>query len=213
MKQNPLVLQRFRELAAKAQMVSRRNPGDGTLQSVDLPQGEAWGTSALSLIQRVFGEDSVHFTNLKGAYERFDGYEFKFQCMVQMVAAAQEDYEGGYLFNMHSLVKAEVCTDVLEQAQVLLDAGYKDPACVVAGVVLENTLGELCDREGIPRGKLDTMNSELVKAGVYNKGMQKQITAWADRRNCAAHGKWNEYNEADVKDLIAGATRLIAEFL
>jgi hypothetical protein len=57
------------------------------------------------------------------------------------------------------------------------------------------------------------MNADLCKAGVYNMGMQKQITAWAERRNKAAHGEWNDYNADDVADMIRGANRLIAEYL
>jgi hypothetical protein len=83
-----------------------------------------------------------------------------------------------------------VFDDMLEQAQALLSAGHKDPACVVAGVAFETTLDDLCARKGIPHAKLDKMNADLAKAGLYNKGMQKQITAWADRRNSAALGDW-----------------------
>lgn len=57
------------------------------------------------------------------------------------------------------------------------------------------------------------MNADLSKAGVYNLGMQKQITAWAERRNNAAHGKWNAYTEADVNAMIEGVTRLIADYI
>ena len=115
--------------------------------------------------------------------------------------------------DVRGLIQAEVFDDVLEQATELLQAGYKDAACIVAGVALETTLKELCTRNGIPHSKLDRMNADLCKAGIYNMGMQKQITAWAERRNRAAHGEWKAYNEADVKDMIRGVTRMIAEHL
>jgi hypothetical protein len=57
------------------------------------------------------------------------------------------------------------------------------------------------------------MNVALAGIGVYNKGMQKQVTAWAHWRNKAAHGEWNEYSEADVKDMLAGVGRFMAEYL
>ena len=44
-------------------------------------------------------------------------------------------------------------------------------------------------------------------------GMQKQITAWAERRNKAAHGDWTAYTNADVEDLIRGVNRLVSEVL
>lgn len=111
------------------------------------------------------------------------------------------------------MIQAEVFDSFLEHANELLDSGYKDPACVVAGVAMETTLKELCTRNGIPHSKLDKMNADLCKAGVYNMGMQKQITAWAERRNKAAHGEWDDYNADDVVDMIRGINRLIAEYL
>jgi hypothetical protein len=57
------------------------------------------------------------------------------------------------------------------------------------------------------------MNIELSKKGVYNAGMQKQVTAWAHWRNKAAHGEWTEYNDADVKSMIEGIQRFIADYL
>lgn len=173
----------------------------------------SWATSVLNLLHRVVGEDSAHFQQFQQRFKKFTQYESEFvQCMA-VFQSAKEDYEGGYLFNMRSLIQAEVFDDALEQAAELLRAGYKDPACVVAGVTLETTLKELCTRNEVSRAKLDRMNADLCKAGVYNKGMQKQITAWADRRNDAAHGDWKNYTAADVEDMIKGVTRLIAEQL
>lgn len=57
------------------------------------------------------------------------------------------------------------------------------------------------------------MNVELCKARAYNIAKQKQITAWADLRNKAAHGEWNAYTEPDVRDLLAGVKRFIADYL
>ena len=48
------------------------------------------------------------------------------------------------------------------------------------------------------------MNSDLAKKGIYNKLSQKQITAYADVRNNAAHGKWNEFAKTDVEDMLKG---------
>jgi hypothetical protein len=74
-----------------------------------------------------------------------------------------------------------------------LRSGYYPAAAVITGVVLETALRELCDKEKIPNGKLDRMNADLAKAGVYNKLVQKQITAIAAIRNSVAHGKSNEF--------------------
>ncbi|MFE6977890.1 hypothetical protein [Streptomyces sp. NPDC057682] len=45
------------------------------------------------------------------------------------------------------------------------------------------------------------MNSDLKKAGVYDGLQQKQITAWTDLRNMAAHGN---YDDTQVRLFIDG---------
>jgi hypothetical protein len=219
-KTNPLIEKRFAELADKAAAIQAAKTLDfvgrdsGTrYYDVNSADAKGWSTNVLNLLQRVFGEDSIHFKHFTEDSADIDDSEYRFRRIVAIFQAAREDYEGGYLFNLQSLVKAEVFDDMLEQAAALLEAGYKDPACVVAGVALETTLKDLCSRNSIPHAKLDKMNADLAKAGVYNKGMQKQITAWADRRNSAAHGDWSAYTDADVDDMIKGVTRVIADFV
>ena len=220
MKTNPLVSRRFQELASKATAITDAktldfvSDDDGTQWfNIDAAAFSGWATSVLNLLQRVFGEKSIHFQHFSRDSVNVGDSEYSFRCVVAIFDAAREDYEGGYLFNLQSLVKAEVFDDMLEQATALLSAGYKDPACVVAGVALETTLKDLCSRNGIPNAKLDKMNADLAKMGLYNKGMQKQVTAWADRRNSAAHGDWGAYIDADVDDMIAGVTRMIADYI
>ena len=219
MKTNPLVLKRFQELADKATTIVKAKTldfisDDGVrYYNISAADFDGWATNVLNILQRIFGENSIHFKEFSSHAENVGISEYSFRSVVAIFNAAREDYEGGYLFNLQSLVKAEVFDDMLEQAQALRTAGYKDPACVVAGVALETTLKDLCSRNSISHGKMDKMNADLAKAGLYNKGMQKQITAWADRRNSAAHGDWTAYTDADVDDMIKGVTRLIANYL
>jgi hypothetical protein len=213
MKMDNLIKKRFAELDSKADEVQKTSHQIEYGYSVDSAKLKEWMTSVLSLLQRVLGEDSIHYRNFHEQYRNFRQYSEFFHDCRGIFNAAREDYEGGYLFNIRGLVQAEVLDDALEQATELLRAGYKDPACVVAGVSLETAVKELCARQGIPHSKLDKMNADLCKAGIYNMGWQKQITAWAERRNKAAHGEWTAYNDADVDDLIKGVTRFIAEYL
>lgn len=201
-----LIRQRFSELEARA----------STVYNTDIASVRGWATNVLNLLQRTFGDASVHFKNFDESYHEFTEWqnEFNFRACRGIFQAAKEDYEGGYLFNVRSLVKAEILADdVLEQAKELLNANYKDPACVLAGVALESTLKELCTHEGIAHGKLDRMNADLCKAGVYNMAKQKQITAWAELRNKAAHGDFGQYTQADVDYFIQGVTGFIGDYL
>lgn len=233
MKPNRLISKRFEELAQKAvalPITTKEEPVTGfavaggssgsstprmthSVHRVDYEQFVTWGISTLGLLQRVFGEDSIYYPRFKEYFDEFKGYKYSLDRCMAVFNAAREDYEGGYLFNVESLVSAEVLDDVLEQAEALLNAGYRGPAGVTAGVALETTLKKLCDHEGIPHSKLDRMNADLAKKGLYNVGMQKQITAWADLRNRAAHGQWEQFTAADVEDMIRGVRRFIADYL
>ncbi|NOU09198.1 MAG: DUF4145 domain-containing protein [Nitrospira sp.] len=145
--------------------------------------------------------------------ERFIGWEKQFEDCRSIFKAAREDYEDGYLFSVRALVKAEVLSDAFTQARELLTSNYKDPACILCRVALEVALKELCDRKAIPLAKLDKMNIDLCKAGVYNMAKQKQITAWADIGNKAAHGQWNQYTQHDAQSMLDGVQALVADIL
>lgn len=183
-----------------------------------------WHTKCLSLITRVFGHGSVHrisFAEHAGKKGLpLVGGGFNVAAMVDaahqalgVLKAALSDYEGGYLFDVRQLVHAEVLDDLLEQAQALHGAGYHAPAAVVAGCVLEDSLRTMCIAEPsivLPaRPKLDGMNAQLAKAGVYTKLVQKRITAEADLRNSAAHGHWDKVEREDVGEMITWVRRFI----
>lgn len=125
----------------------------------------------------------------------------------------KEDFEGGYLISLKQLVQAEVFESELEQAQELLNSGYKLASAVIAGVVLETALRDICTDNGISHGKLDTMNSQLAKSGLYSKLQQKQITAIADIRNSAAHGKPELFSEQDVRNMIRDIESFLLSYM
>ena len=214
MKPDPTISKRFGELEQGISKVKQHIWRDDFGQHrVENSSFQEWATNVASLLQRVLREDSIHFKNFESHYSKFEGFDYEFDRLIGIFRAAKSDYEGGYLFKLNSLISAEVVDGILEQAQELLDAKYIGPACVVVGVALETTVKKLCENNSIPHAKLDKMNADLAKAGVYNVGVQKQVTAWAHWRNDAAHGNWNSFTEQDVTDMIKGVQRFIANFL
>src|SRR5688572_1233352 len=159
-----------------------------------------WVTSCLNLLGRVFGRDGEHYLRFKEEADNFEIHSSIIKAF-GVLKAAKDDYEGGHLFDARVIIQAEIFDDFLDQAKHLFELGYHGPAAVIAGSVLEDGLRKLSAREGIPisaKPKVDTMNAQLAKAGVYNVLTQKQITALADLRNKAAHGNWNEFTKEDV---------------
>lgn len=137
-----------------------------------------------------------------------------------VVQSLLEDMRAGYTASIEELVHGEVFGDYLEMADHLLESGYKDAAAVIAGSTLETLetlethLRNLCrkfridfHRTGSGTGgpkKAETMNTEL--AAIYGKLDQKNVTAWFDVRNKAAHGQYGEYSREQVA-LLIGSVR------
>jgi hypothetical protein len=163
-----------------------------------------------NLLLQACGAGSEHHGRFQDV-EKSEGYS-SYLFMRRLAAvflAAKEDYEGGYTRSTRSLAHAELFDDELEQARELQASGYKVAAAVVA-VVLETTLRRLCGDRGIPVGKLDKMNADLAKGGLYDKLVQKRVTMLADLRNKAAHGETG-FNDDDVKGMIADVERFVTD--
>jgi dihydrofolate reductase len=216
---NKLFKQRFEELNIQADAIEKtKEYHSGSFCEGDFIDNQLllkWKVKVEDLLLKICGEESQYFRQFQKAEEVVMGmtnYD-TFKDLQSVFLAAKEDFEGGYLSSMKTLVQAEVFDSELEQAKELLGAGYLSAAAVIAGVVLETALRELCDRETIPHGKLDGMNAGLAKAGKYNKLMQKRITALADIRNSAAHGKVDEFTKQNVVNMIDEVEQFLANHL
>ncbi len=136
-----------------------------------------------------------------------------------ILLSVKKEIEDGWLNKLKDLVTAEIFTDFLEMAEYFLSEEYKDPAAVIIGGVLEEHLRQLCQKNSIPiiitKGgkevaiKANQLNQDLVKAGQYNKLEMKNVTAWLDLRNKAAHGKYSEYNKSQVDEMLQGVMGFI----
>ncbi|MGZ5302661.1 MAG: hypothetical protein ACXWDO_00970 [Bacteroidia bacterium] len=117
-----------------------------------------------------------------------------------ILTAIKSEIDGGWLNSIKGLISAEIFSDFIEMSQHLIEEGYKDPAAVMIGSVLEEHLRQLAQKNGIsvvnikdnkpiPK-KANLLNAELAQASIYNKLDQKNVTACLDLRNKAAHGKY-----------------------
>lgn len=123
--------------------------------------------------------------------------------------SAHTDFKTGRLRRIRDLVRAEVFADFFDMAERLLEAGYKDPAAMLGGAVLEMSLRKLAQRAGISlvyeSGKRKTMaplNDELAKAEQYSALVHRQIAVFAELRNQADHGHFDSYDVPQVKQMI-----------
>jgi hypothetical protein len=176
-------------------------------------------TSSLSFIKILYGQDHIMYTSFDAKVEMFHPEAVKKGRGI--LNSIKTEIEQGWLVTTTGLVTAEIFSDFLEMAEHLIEEGYKDPAAVMVGSVLEEHLRQLCNKNQLPieydnsQGKLspkraDSLNADLAKAGVFGKLGQKNVTAWLDLRNHAAHGKYTIYTQQQVELMIQSVRDFIS---
>ena len=81
---------------------------------------------------------------------------------------------------------------------------------VLGRIVLEDSLSRIADIDGLDSSLSPSrVNDELKKSGRYPQPMWRQIQAWLDIGNSAAHGKFDEYTVDQVKGMLDGVSLFI----
>jgi hypothetical protein len=139
----------------------------------------------------------------------------------------QDDYKKGLLSDVTNMIEANIAADYMGQAEHLLGEGIQGqfdhvPAAVLAGAVLEDSLRRLCGRQmpPIPTIKsngldkmLNALIDDLKSANVYNELIAKQLRGWADIRNAAAHGRFEDFKREHVESMIKGIEVFLADYM
>jgi hypothetical protein len=121
------------------------------------------------------------------------------------------------LFDIRALVQADLFDSELDAAEELVKHKFIRPAGVVAGVVLERHLAQVCADHRVKITKKEPTISELSnalkEASVIDMPQWRFISFLADIRNLCGHNKTEEPTSEQVKDLIAGVKKTIKTLL
>jgi len=183
----------------------------------DNTAGEA-ATLLSHTIERLAPHGSSYLKNIgqSTVYGGPEGLRRSINALTGILRALRLSYANDYLQSINELVHADIFGDFLDMADYLLEAGYKDPAAVISGSVLEEHLRKLSSKHGVqvlksdakPK-KADTLNAELSN-DVYSKLDQKNVTAWLHLRNDAAHGHYGEYTNDQVLLMLRSVRDFVA---
>jgi hypothetical protein len=211
------LIKRVNYLVNKGQTALNNKLQDGYTSYVESGIYVGFRTSGLSFISSLFGESHSY-------YKEFNDYVNNSQAVsiengINILLSIKDEIEQGWLTSIKELVTAEVFSDFLEMSKHLLDEKYKDASAVMIGSVLEEHLRQLCLKNSIditfvkgddliPK-KANLLNADLTKKGAYGVLEQKNITAWLDLRNRAAHGKYSEYKLEQVDLMYQGVLDFI----
>jgi len=174
----------------------------------------AWLVKVENIISTVFGTKSAHYIQAKKVLDKSPGHSYEVHEIVGILTGALSDLEDGFLVGQEYLIAGVILDSVLEQAQYLLKTGFKDPAAILCRVVVEDALQRLCVEEGLSSsGKAASLNDALKAQGRYTKPQWRLIQSWLDIGNSAAHGKFNEFTDDDVKQMTSDVERFVAQEL
>ena len=177
-------------------------------------------SASLSFISNLYGENHPYYKDFNERVK--DEETSETENGINILLAIKSEVENDWLISLKQLVSAEIFSDFLEMSKHLLDLKYKDPATVMIGSTLEEHLRLLCKNHSIdteyeksgdliPK-KANLLNAELHKAETYGVLEQKNVTAWLDLRNKAAHGKYDEYSIDQVNLMYQGVLNFIMTF-
>lgn len=131
---------------------------------------------------------------------------------IQLLKAARKRLESS-LYDITRLVQADLFDSELEAASELASNGFLRAAGVVAGVVLERHLAQVCsDHKVTPKKKnptISTFNDAAKDGKVISVIEWRRIQLLGDIRNKCGHSKGDEPTSDEVNDLIAGAAKVI----
>ena len=219
-------LARFDSLIAEGRNILDSAGVDGGIRKPDVGNVIEWRTKAATLLNLVIPKGHVHrpgaeaLTQLQATHEALQG-------AVSLLRGIKDDLDKGFLDDLTTRIEAEIAADYMGQAEHLLVEGHRGkfdhvPAAVLAGAVLEKALHTLCDQQQPPvplkgpKGEFKSLApliEGLKKAGVFNEAKAKQLRAWADLRNLAAHGEFTQFKRNDVEAMISGINNFLADFL
>jgi hypothetical protein len=178
-------------------------------------------TTLLAVLNRIGSLHPFYAQQIEAVLQASPSMAYRLPALYAIASALYDAVDKDFLDDIGSLVRADVFTDQLDMAEHLLAEGYTLAAAVVVGISLETHLHQLARKNSIPltfrttRGddapkKADILNAELRANGTYNSLEQKNVTAWLDLRNKAAHGQADQFDARNVDDTLRGVRGFIA---
>ncbi len=183
----------------------------------------AWANNVLTFIKTLLPPQSYQINMLETKLNEYIKSEYLVNKITRYnlletfkgtIIGFFEDYKEGFLIDLRAKIRADVDANFLSQAHRLLEEKLEDPAAMLIGAVLEDTLRQLCIKNSVPEGpNIESMNVPLRKANVYQLPTQQLVTAWAAIRNKADHGHFDDYSIEEVRQMHLGVSDFTVKFL
>ena len=134
-----------------------------------------------------------------------------FHQQLSILKAIRERFRSS-LFDIRQLAQADLFDSELDAASELAVSKFTRAAGVLAGVVLERHLKEVCGNHGLTLRRkapqISHLNDALKGGSVIDIPQWRSIQHLGDLRNLCAHDKESEPTLDQVKDLLTGVAKV-----
>ena len=134
-----------------------------------------------------------------------------FQQQLSIVKSVKERFQSS-LFDIRQLAQADLFDSELSAAKELAKNKFNRAAGVLAGVVLEKHLKEVCSNHGLTvrrkNPQISHLNDALKDAGVIDTPEWRSIQHLGDLRNLCAHDGDSEPTAGQVTDILEGVSKV-----
>jgi hypothetical protein len=148
----------------------------------------------------------------KKPFDELGPVAMRFQSQLQILKSANARFDS-LLFDIRQLVQADLFDSEVDVGRELLRSGFLRPAGVVAGVVLEKHLAEVCESHNIViRKKNPTISdfNDALKAGdAIDVPTWRFIQHLGDLRNLCGHNKDREPTRDKTTELLDGVAKIM----
>ena len=134
-----------------------------------------------------------------------------FRQQLAIVKAASQRFESS-LYNLKQLVQADLFDSELEAAETLIERGFHRAAGVIAGVVMEKHLAQVCKNHALKfpqRPTIKDFNKILKENNVIEDHESRFIEYLRPMRNYCSHHSAEKVVEKCAPDLVEGVKKLV----
>ncbi|MHB1158346.1 MAG: hypothetical protein ACYC26_16095 [Phycisphaerales bacterium] len=154
---------------------------------------EAFTTECHQLLAHVYPSDHLSVQRTIHAFDSASLHSLK--QVEGILIGTRENLAAGLIDDLTSAILLDIKADFLEMAHRLVEGGQKDPAAVLASIVLEDSLKRLAKKHGIgglEDKEISVVAGSLFSNGIIEKTTNQSIQSFKSLRNAALHAQWSE---------------------
>jgi len=153
---------------------------------------------------------SVNDFNIEKRFDDFAATLMRFQNQLAILKSVKARFESS-LFEIKQLLRADLLDLEIDSSKELLKNGYLRASGVIAGVVLETHLSQVCNSHNITIKKNPTINyfNEILKKNnIIDVPKWRFIQRLGDLRNLCGHKRERDPLKGEVIELIDGVDKI-----